>query len=71
MFYYQITTTRTRESRIKGQSKTTRTVEYREFLRARDVGDCVTDRLIKSQPRSVVVKPINQATFIRRTRGAE
>jgi len=64
-FYYRITTTRTRET--KGESKTTRTTEYREFLRKRDLGDHVA-HLAMGNPRAIVVQPIKQATYIAKTR---
>lgn len=65
MFYYQITTTKTTQR--GGDQVTRRHTEYREFLRPDDLGAHVA-HLVGDRPRSVVVKPINQATFIRRTR---
>lgn len=70
MFYFQITVTRT--SQRGGEQKTTRSTEYREFLSADALGECVASHATRQpRPRAVVVKPINQATYIRRTRGNE
>lgn len=70
MFYYRIVTTTTTEK--GGEQTTRRKAEYREFLRAADLGDHVTAIAVKRpQMRSITIHPVNQRTYIQHTRAAE
>lgn len=68
MFYYRITTTTT-DSR-GGANTTRRRTEYREFMSPAYLGEHIASIAVK-RPRAITIQPVNQATYIRRTRGAE
>lgn len=68
MFYYRITVTTT--SAREGTNTTKRATEYREFLRPADLGDHVAS-LVEKRPRAITIQPVNQRTYIAKTRSAE
>lgn len=65
MFYYRITVTTTDQR--GGTNTTKRATEYREFMQPRHLGEHVAAVMAK-RPRAVTIQPVNQATFIKRTR---
>jgi len=68
VFYYRITVTTTTDR--AGVQNTRRATEYREFLRPEHLGEHIAS-LVAKRPRSITIHPVNQATYIRRTRAGE
>jgi len=62
MFYYKITVRKRMDTEFQSKSSTN---YFREFVRAGDLGDCVTAKMKLPEVTSIIATRISQAAYKR------